>query len=129
MSVGTAGARKVFGCFLWSPIDVIQMRDGRGSTVDGLVALAAPDDSAGDSRSEGCSASQMDAQAAAAAGEELVVDEIAARRLITSDALCDGLRWTRQPRELAEHLWVDEPTLQARMRTLDRSRSPTSSTT
>lgn len=51
--------------------------------------------------------------------EERIVDEIAARRLITFDALTDGLRWSRQPRELAEHLWVDEPTLQTRMNTLD----------
>jgi hypothetical protein len=59
------------------------------------------------------------ADPAAAAREERAVDEIAARRLITTDALIDGLRWSRQPRELAEHLWVDEPTLQARMTTLD----------
>jgi hypothetical protein len=51
--------------------------------------------------------------------EERAVDEIASRRLITIDALTDGLRWSRQPRELAEHLWVDEPTLQTRMATLD----------
>ncbi|MBU8824178.1 hypothetical protein [Mycolicibacterium goodii] len=56
---------------------------------------------------------------AAAAREERIVDEIAARRLITFDQLLDGLRWSRRPRELAEHLWVDEPTLQTRMATLD----------
>lgn len=56
---------------------------------------------------------------AGAAREERVVDEIAARRLITLPALTDGLRWSRHPRELAEHLWVDEPTLQTRMATLD----------
>ncbi|TXI62213.1 hypothetical protein [Mycolicibacterium mageritense] len=56
---------------------------------------------------------------AAAAREERVVDEIAARRLITFGQLADGLRWSRQPRELAEHLWVDEPTLHTRMATLD----------
>ncbi|BBZ27515.1 hypothetical protein MMAD_18100 [Mycolicibacterium madagascariense] len=55
----------------------------------------------------------------AAAREERVVDEIAARRLITYEALAEGLRWSRHPRELAEHLWVDEPTLQTRMTTLD----------
>lgn len=59
------------------------------------------------------------ADPAAAAREELAVDDIASRRLIPLDALVDGLRWTRQPRELAEHLWVDEPTLDARMRNLD----------
>jgi hypothetical protein len=56
---------------------------------------------------------------AEAAREERIVDEIAARRLITVPALADGLAWTRHPRELAEHLWVDEPTLQTRMATLD----------
>ncbi|MGV0738176.1 hypothetical protein ABQF35_14555 [Mycobacterium syngnathidarum] len=56
---------------------------------------------------------------AAAAREEQVVDEIAARRLITFPQLADGLRWSREPRELAEHLWVDQPTLQTRMATLD----------
>ena len=55
----------------------------------------------------------------AAVREERVVDEISARRLITLAALVDGLRWTRELRELADHLWVDEPTLQTRMDTLD----------
>lgn len=59
------------------------------------------------------------AGAGAAAREERIVDEIASRRLITIPSLIDGLRWTRHPRELAEHLWVDEPTLQTRMATLD----------
>lgn len=56
---------------------------------------------------------------AAAAREERHVDEIAARRLITTEALVDGLRWTRQLDDLAEHLWVDRPTLNVRMATLD----------
>jgi hypothetical protein len=56
---------------------------------------------------------------AAAAREERQVDEIAARRLITTEALVDGLRWTRQLDDLAEHLWVDRPTLNVRMATLD----------
>lgn len=55
----------------------------------------------------------------AAAREERIVDEISARRLVTLAALVDGLRWTRHPRELAEHLWVDEPTLRTRMAILD----------
>jgi hypothetical protein len=54
-----------------------------------------------------------------AAREERVVDEIASRRLITLGALVDGLRWTRHSRELAELLWVDEPTLHARMNAFD----------
>lgn len=59
------------------------------------------------------------ADPAAAEREERIVDEISSRRLITLPALTNGLRWTRHPRELAEHLWVDEPTLQTRMATLD----------
>lgn len=56
---------------------------------------------------------------AAAAREEAIVDEISARRLITLPQLVDGLKWTRQAHELADHLWVDRPTLQTRMATLD----------
>ncbi|TGD84292.1 hypothetical protein BayCH28_26335 [Mycolicibacterium sp. CH28] len=40
-------------------------------------------------------------------------------RRISLPALVDGLRWSRDPRELAEHLWVDEPRLRTRMDTLD----------
>lgn len=56
---------------------------------------------------------------AAAAAEERAVDGIAARRLITLPSLLDGLQWTRDPHQLAEHLWVDLPTLRARMAGLD----------
>lgn len=56
---------------------------------------------------------------AAAAAEERAVDHIAARRLITLPSLIDGLQWTRDPHQLAEHLWVDLPTLRARMSGLD----------
>ena len=56
---------------------------------------------------------------AAAAAEERAVDEIAARRLITLGSLVDGLRWTRDAHQLADHLWVDLPTLRTRMTTLD----------
>lgn len=59
------------------------------------------------------------ADPAGAAREERIVDEISARRLITQTALVDALRWTRHHDELADHLWVDEPTLQTRMTTLD----------
>lgn len=55
----------------------------------------------------------------AAAREERIVDELAARRLITLDDLVEGLRWTRDPVELAEGLWVDCSTLRTRMSTLD----------
>lgn len=59
------------------------------------------------------------ADARGLAREELAVDNIAARRLITLDALIDGLRWTRDLEQLAEHLWVDVPTLKTRMAHLD----------
>jgi len=52
-----------------------------------------------------------------AAREEAVVDEIAARRLITLDDLIDAIRWG-QGNPDCEELWVDLPTLQARVRTL-----------
>lgn len=56
----------------------------------------------------------------AAALEERIVDEIAARRLITLPQLVDGLRWTRDDADdLADTLWVDQPTLKTRMETLD----------
>jgi hypothetical protein len=53
------------------------------------------------------------------AREEQAVDHIAARRLITLDALVDGLRWTRDTEQLADALWVDVPTLRSRMTGLD----------
>lgn len=53
------------------------------------------------------------------AREEQTVSRLAARRLITLPALADGLRWTRDPDQLADALWVDVPTLQARMNGLD----------
>ena len=53
------------------------------------------------------------------AREERAVDAEAARRLITLSELIDGLRWTRDREQLAEHLWVDVPTLKARMDGLD----------
>lgn len=55
----------------------------------------------------------------AVAREERIVDDLAARRLITFGDLVDGLRWTRDPGELAEALWVDSPTLRTRMAGLD----------
>ena len=51
--------------------------------------------------------------------EEKAVDRIAARRLITITDLIEGMRWTRNRDELADHLWVDVPTLQARIDGLD----------
>lgn len=45
------------------------------------------------------------------AREELVVERIAARRLIALERLVDVLVWTRQTDEVAEELWVDVPML------------------
>ncbi|MBM7280315.1 hypothetical protein JTZ10_21460 [Gordonia rubripertincta] len=45
------------------------------------------------------------------AREERTVETIAARRLITLEALADALRWTRHEREAAAELWVDVPML------------------
>lgn len=53
------------------------------------------------------------------AREERAVSAEAARRLIPLDALADALRWTRDEHQLAEALWVDRPTLRARMASLD----------
>lgn len=61
----------------------------------------------------------LPADPAAAAREERIVDELAARRLIPFGDLADGLRWTQDLTELADALWVDAPTLQTRMSTLD----------
>ncbi len=51
--------------------------------------------------------------------EERIVSEIAARRLIPLDRLVDALRWARDLTELADELWVDEPTVRCRLDTLD----------
>ncbi|MBX9919123.1 MAG: hypothetical protein K2Y33_04720 [Mycolicibacterium frederiksbergense] len=53
------------------------------------------------------------------AKEERIVDELAARRLIELHDLIEGLQWSRDPDELADALWVDVPTLNTRMTTLD----------
>ncbi|ORI13476.1 hypothetical protein [Rhodococcus sp. 1168] len=52
--------------------------------------------------------------------EETIVDCIAARRLIELDRLVDVLAWNRHrvDDEAAEELWVDLPTLIARVRNL-----------
>lgn len=53
------------------------------------------------------------------AREERIVSLIAARRLIPLDRLADALRWARDLTELAEELWVDEPTVRCRLDGLD----------
>lgn len=53
------------------------------------------------------------------AREERTVSRLAARRLITTEQLAAALSWTRDPHQLADELWVDLPTLRARMDALD----------
>jgi hypothetical protein len=53
------------------------------------------------------------------AREERLVSELAARRLITLQDLAAALKWSREPAELADALWVDADTVKARMQSLD----------
>jgi hypothetical protein len=53
------------------------------------------------------------------AREERAVAAESARRLIGIDALTDALRANREPHALADALWVDMPTLRARIDNLD----------
>ena len=46
---------------------------------------------------------------------ERAVEAEAARRLIPLDALVDALLWSQDETEMAEELWVDVPTLVARI--------------
>ncbi|MDM3894802.1 ImmA/IrrE family metallo-endopeptidase [Mycobacterium intracellulare] len=61
------------------------------------------------------------ADATARAREEGTVSELAARRLIPLAALVDAYRWcpAGHVAELAEELWVDQPTLRIRLAALD----------
>lgn len=54
------------------------------------------------------------------AREEAVVDELAARNLITIEALIDALRWCRGVigAELADEVWTDQHTLNVRLAAL-----------
>jgi hypothetical protein len=53
------------------------------------------------------------------AREEKIVSALAARRLIALPDLIEALKWTREPAELADALWVDTDTVRARMNSLD----------
>lgn len=55
--------------------------------------------------------------------EERIVDDVASRRLIGLDELIDGMCWCYGEEELAEHLWVDVPTLVARLKNLTAAES------
>lgn len=50
--------------------------------------------------------------------EEEAVNALAARKLIGIRELGEALAWSLDPHEVAEELWVDVPTLQARLRHL-----------
>lgn len=54
----------------------------------------------------------------AAIKEEVIVDRLAARQLITVDQLVDGLRWSNHEAELAEHFDVDLHTVEIRLQSL-----------
>lgn len=54
----------------------------------------------------------------ATAREEEVVNESAARRLIDLPALGEALAWAHDVSEIADELWVDQPTVLARLRHL-----------
>ena len=47
--------------------------------------------------------------------EEQRVRVLAARRLIPLDRLIDAVRWTEDPAEMADELWVDEAVLRDRL--------------
>ncbi|MBB1494112.1 ImmA/IrrE family metallo-endopeptidase [Propioniciclava sp. MC1595] len=53
--------------------------------------------------------------------EEAVVDQLAARRLIGIRDLGEALAWSTDAHEVADELWVDVPTLEARLRHLHPS--------
>lgn len=55
------------------------------------------------------------------ARQESVVDQWAARKLITLDALTDALQWSDDPHEVAEALWVTVDLLEVRLRHLHPS--------
>lgn len=49
---------------------------------------------------------------------EHCVDEVAVRKLIPLDVLADALRWSLDEYELSRELWVDVPTVRARLGSL-----------
>ena len=53
--------------------------------------------------------------------EEEAVNALAARKLIEIRELGEALAWSLDPHEVADELWVDVPTLEARLRHLHPS--------
>lgn len=47
--------------------------------------------------------------------QERAVERESARRLITTEELVRGLQWSQDEHELADELWVDVPTIRARL--------------
>lgn len=60
----------------------------------------------------------MPADPALVAREEEAIDRAVARRLIAVRHLGEALAWSRDLHEAADELWVDVPTLKARLRGL-----------
>lgn len=60
----------------------------------------------------------MPADPVLAAREEQLCDEVAARRLVPLREAIDALLWSDNEHEVAEELWVDVPTLRARIAAL-----------
>ncbi len=57
----------------------------------------------------------------ARAREEAAVNAASARKLIGIHALAEALAWSLDPHEVADELWVDVPTLEARLEHLHPS--------
>lgn len=89
----------------------------RAFNTDGNVFLALPTDP----RSGAGAGADHPVPAFLEPREEMAVDELAARRLISWPALLDACRWARTLEELAEELWMDEATAECRMRHLHMS--------
>ncbi|QOK21594.1 hypothetical protein IGS73_10530 [Janibacter indicus] len=89
----------------------------RAFKTDGNVFLALPTDP----RSGAGAGADHPVPAFLEPREEMAVDELAARRLISWPALLDACRWARTLEELAEELWMDEATAECRMRHLHMS--------
>lgn len=61
----------------------------------------------------------MPADPVLAAREELDIERTVALKLIPADKLIEAAAWSRCSAEVADELWVDRPTLRARLGALD----------
>lgn len=53
--------------------------------------------------------------------EERAIDDIVSRKMIAIEDLADAMKWTHDPHELADELWVDVDTVKARLANLTDS--------